>query len=123
MNYSISLDLGKMNGVKLVSIDGEKSLLIPLKANHLEKNEKGRVYIPCTMWERTDRETGEVRPDEHGSTHYLRVAYPKEVRENLAEGERIPYIGNAYPVKPRGEEPIAKETIPADKVQTDDLPW
>jgi len=121
-NYNISLDLGKMNGVKIVSVGGEKALFIPLADNHLTKSENGRVYISCAMWERTNRETGEVTPDEHGSTHYLKLNYPKEVRDALPEGEKIPYIGNAYPVKPRGgsDAALPEESLPAGAVTAED---
>jgi len=121
MNYNLSLDLCKLRDSGLATLRGRRCIIIPLEANHVREKD-GRAYVPVTMWERTNRETGEPEPSENGSTHYLRLSEPKEAREAMTAEERrlIPYVGNAFPAVPRAE---AARELPVSDGDVDDLPF
>lgn len=121
MNYNLSIDICKLKDSGLATIKGRRCIIVPLDVNHIAEKD-GRAFIPVTMWERTDRNTGEPLPDQYGSTHYLRLDLKKEVRDAMSDDERkaIPYLGNAYPaVQSQGK---AKE-LPIKDDDSDDLPF
>jgi len=123
MNYNLSIDICKLKDSGLATLKGRRCIIVPLEANHIEERD-GKVSIPVTMWERTDRNTGQPIPDQYGSTHYLRLNLKKEVRDAMTDEERknIPYLGNAYPAVPKSGE-TAKEIPVSDSDVTDDLPF
>lgn len=118
MNYNLSIDICKLHDSGLATLKGRRCIIVPLEANGLEEK-NGKVFIPATMWERTDRNSGKPVPDQYGSTHYLRLNLKKEVRDAMTDEERkaIPYLGNAYPAEPRQEAarqlPVTDNDLPA----------
>jgi len=123
MNYNLSIDVCKLKNSGVGTIKGKRCIIVPVDDNHIEER-NGRFTIRATMWERTNRETGEPQPGQYGDSHYLRFNVSKEVREAMTDEERrqLPYIGNAYPMQLTDEEP-ARHVDVKDEEVGEDLPF
>lgn len=123
-NYTISLDLKKLNGATLRQLTGrtgqpKNCIIIPVDDNpSMVIGEKG-IYLNATAYE--------LEHPKYDDTHMVKPSLPKEVRERMTEEERraIPILGNMRPIKPREMQPEG-QPIAADQLgqqQDDDLPF
>ncbi len=92
-NFSIKLNLRKINGASLVNLKGrtatKRCLVIPLDDSGLFEGEKG-VYLNMTAIEMSE--------PSYGDTHFIKVNLDREAYEALTEEERraIPILGGMH---------------------------
>lgn len=109
-----------INGKK----EGEKILMIPVKANSLYISDKGNVFLEFQGWEKA----ADKRRDDSKDTHIVHQSLPKEVREALkAKNEYPPTLGNLIDWGQHSAQEQAPETMsPGDLgniPEEDDLPF
>lgn len=122
MNYSVKIDLLKIEGAKVQQAkDGKSYITIPTDAAGLFQGKAG-IYANFIAWEkRTSNESG---------THYIKQSMPKEQRR-----DDMPFVGDLKPFGQVGGADnrlpysdfveAAKASAPQPKAQTgnDDLPF
>lgn len=89
-NFSLSIDLSKIPGVKAqTASDGKTYVCIPVVEGDLFMSEKGGMYLSVSMWAKN-------AVDQYGHTHGLKQSLSKERRAQLGEAARsLPFIGSA----------------------------
>jgi hypothetical protein len=100
-NYSLSVDLTKLNGAQLqTSQEGQLCLIIPVEQADLYLSEKNHVYLGLNMWAKrnVDPSTG---LDSYGKSHDLQINLSKAKRDALPAGTYPPSLGSAKPIVPR----------------------
>lgn len=117
-NYSIKIDLQKLNKAALLTIPGKtgrkRCICIPVDENpEIFVGEKG-TYLNLTAMEM--KEEGK-----YGDTHFLKANFPEDIYSAMSEEERRswPILGQMRPLVKR-EQPAPEVTI---EEQDDDLPF
>jgi hypothetical protein len=90
-NYDLKINLASMFGAKLMTIDGKKSIVLPIEENSLFVSEKtGAVYANWSVLER--------KAESYGQTHFVKAPINKQAWSALPEELRkAPIIGNMSP--------------------------
>lgn len=120
-NFTIRTNLLKINGAFTTNLQGrtetKRCLCIPIDNNPaLFLGAKG-CYLNLTAYE--------LQNSKFDDTHYLKVSFPKEVRQQMSDEERKaqPIVGNMKPM------PTASYATPVEGNSTaapdsmDDLPF
>ncbi len=96
MNYSIRLDLLRLNHAAMANIRGrsgavKRCLVVPVDDARLFLGEKG-CYLDLNVWEGRE-------PGRFGDTHGVKQSLRKEALDAMSEEERraLPFIGNMRP--------------------------
>lgn len=114
-NFSIKIDLLKLAGAKVVSVKGERAILIPTDSNReIFIGEKG-AYLDLTAIALKEE-------SKFGDTHFVKGNLPRDVFNSMTEEQRraVPILGN---LKPLGAQ-NAQASVPAEEVEVeDDLPF
>lgn len=110
-NQQISLRLTALKSAGIANLQNAKRevvecLIIPIKDNHLHKNDKGDIYINLAAF-KSDRL-------KDGKTHLVKQSLPKEVREHMTDDEckNMPILGD---IKPMG---VEKRDLPTYTTET-----
>lgn len=96
MNYSIKLDLSKIQGAHVISnfqtkAGARKAVVIVLDENpNIEMNDFG-VQVKLTMFQK--KEAGK------SGTHFLKESAPKEMP--IEQRNSLPFVGNAWELAPK----------------------
>lgn len=121
-NYSIRMDLLKLNGAFMRNITGrtaqKRCLIIPVDDNDcMFLGEKG-CYINVSAFE--------VQSQQYGDSHLIKPDMPREVRERMTDEQRnaIPILGNMRPIKPQQMTVQGYVSMDAQEGEVqDDLPF
>ena len=121
-DYSIRVDLQKLNGAFLKNLTGKtatkRCIIIPVDDNpSMFIGEKG-CYLNMTAFE--------TQNNQYGDTHLIKPNLPKEVRERMSDDERqaVPILGNMSPFK-APEQQVTGSVDPnaPEGQQQEDLPF
>lgn len=93
MNYTINLNLAKIDKVFVKDITSQKTgvtkkcICVPVDSRDLFCGEKG-VYLNLNAWE--------MKEGKFGDSHYLKVGLSKEVRDKLSSEDlkQLPIVGS-----------------------------
>lgn len=122
-NYSVRIDLLKLNSAFMRSIKGKtetkRCLIIPVDDNpSMYLGTKG-CYLNLEAWE--------TREQKYDDTHFVKPSLPKEVREAMTEEQRnaVPILGNMRPMKKsEAQQMTVAGSMGADSFEDDDdLPF
>ena len=129
MNYSVRLNLLKLEGAGVMKIQGKNAtkncVVIPIDSNGIylsvdERMKAKSAYLDLNVWE--NRETSKV-----GDTHAIKVSLPKEMREAMADEDlsKMQYVGNMKPMLKQSQDEIQKSVDAPVQAATneDDLPF
>lgn len=117
-NYSIKADLLKVKGAFVTNIKGKtatkKCLCIPIEDSGLFLGQKG-CYLNLTAIE--------MQNAQYKDTHCIKVAYDKEVYEQMTDEEKQsqPIIGGLHMLERKQEQMSVTSTTYAEDF--DDLPF
>lgn len=96
MNYTIRLDLLRLNHAAMANIKGrsgavKRCLVIPVDDARLFLGERG-CYLDLNAWEGRE-------PGRYGDTHGVKQSLRKEALDAMSDEERraLPFIGNMRP--------------------------
>lgn len=119
-NYSLNINLLKIDGAKLVTnSDGKQAVVLPVEeANIFVNQTQTAAYLGINMYESHN--------SQYGDSHSLKLKYNKEVIDRLGV-EAIkskPFIGNAKEKLPYGQQAQSGQTYaqPAP-AQSNDFDW
>lgn len=92
MNYSLKIDLRKLNGAFLGSVKGENCIIIPVDKNSIFCAQSGAAYLDLAAIELK-------QPGKFGGTHLVKRSLRKEERDSMTEEERNnqPILGDLKP--------------------------
>lgn len=97
-NYTIKLDLSKLNKVATTEIQGRtgkvKCVVIPIEDNNIFVSEKtGNIYLDFTAYER--------QQESYGQTHFVKHKIGAEKWKALSPDERqnLPICGSLSPIE------------------------
>ena len=92
MNYSLKIDLRKLNGAFLGSVRGENCVIIPVEKNGIFCAQSGAAYLDLAAIEL--RQQGKF-----GGTHLVKRSLRKDERDRMTETERNsqPILGDLKP--------------------------
>lgn len=123
MNYSLSLNLSRLNGAFFTNIKGKNAtkrcLVIPVDDAGLYVGEKG-AYLGLVCYEQRDARFGD--------THLVKRSLTKAEREGMTEEQRRaqPILGNMKELRPAEVQPSttmqAAQFVQDDGTE-DDLPF
>ncbi len=121
-DYSIRVDLQKLNGAFLKNLTGKtatkRCIIIPIDDNpSMFLGEKG-CYLNMSAFE--------TQNNQYGDTHLLKPNLPKEVRESMTDEERnaVPILGNMAPMRPSEQQVNGSVDANAPEgQQQNDLPF
>lgn len=104
-NYSLSVNLAKLDGAKLqTAADGKMYMCIPVQDADLSVAQNGGCYLNLSMWE--------SRPNQYNDTHAIKQSLSKLRREQLGDAARQkPFLGNAKEIKPRGTQADPQQDV------------
>lgn len=118
MNYSIKLDLAKLNRVGVAKITGKSGetlncVVIPVNENNIFISEKGGIYLDMAAFE--------MKSESYGQTHLIKPSLTEEQRKQMTKDEKnaLPIIGALKPMKAKQAE-VTTELKPTEY---DDLPF
>jgi len=121
MNYSVRIDLAKLQGATLMNIKGKtatkRCLLIPVDDADLFVGEKG-VYLDAVAWEQ--------REQKYDSTHCVKQSFPKSKMDAMTEEQRrqLPILGSLKPMQQQGGmQPSDTYEATTIAENADDLPF
>lgn len=121
-DYSIRVDLQKLNGAFLKNLTGKtatkRCIIIPIDDNpSMFLGEKG-CYLNMSAFE--------TQNNQYGDTYLLKPNLPKEVRESMTDEERnaVPILGNMAPMRPSEQQVNGSVDANAPEgQQQNDLPF
>lgn len=125
MNYSLKIDLRKLNGAFLGSVKGVNCVIVPVEQNGIFCAESGAAYLDLAAIELK-------QPGKFGGTHLVKRSLRKDEREKMTEEERNsqPILGDLKPFggasvnAPDVQVDAAAGTEPeTEKPVEDDLPF
>lgn len=129
MNYSLKIDLRKLNGAFLGSVKGVNCVIVPVVQNGIFCAESGAAYLDLAAIELKQQ-------GKFGGTHLVKRSLRKDERDRMTEEERNsqPILGDLKPFGGAASvEAVAVDVAapsdvqaPADeepKVIDDDLPF
>ena len=127
MNYSLKIDLRKLNGAFLGSVRGENCVIIPVEKNGIFCAQSGAAYLDLAAIDL--RQQGKF-----GGTHLVKRSHRKAERDRLTETERNaqPILGDLKPFGAASVDAVAVEvdapgiqaaTAEASGVIDEDLPF
>lgn len=92
MNYSLKIDLRKLNGAFLGSVKGVNCVIVPVEQNGIFCAESGAAYLDLAAIELK-------QPGKFGGTHLVKRSLRKDEREKMTEEERNsqPILGDLKP--------------------------
>ena len=132
-DFNLNLDLLKCHKAFLYPFnakDGSKKqcICIPADENFIsvktDSNGYNHAYLNLSVWERTDRETGQPAHDNWGNSHSVQLQIPKERRDAMSADERkdaAVYLGSAKPMRPTNQAPT--QNNPGSQYADGDLPF
>lgn len=109
-NYSIKIDLRKLQGTFVTDIKGKtatkRCLCIPIEESGLFLGEKG-CYLNLTAIE--------MQNPQYSDTHCLKVSHDREVRERMTEEERAaqPIVGGLHELKKKPQAAVDLTSSPS----------
>lgn len=130
MNYSLKIDLRKLNGAFLGSVRGENCVIIPVEKNGIFCAQSGAAYLDLAAIELR-------QPGKFGGTHLVKRSLRKDERDRMTEAERNsqPILGDLKPfgaasvdavavdVDAPGIQAATAEAAEASGVIDEDLPF
>ena len=129
MNYSVRLNLLKLEGAGVMKIQGKTAtkncVVIPIDSNGIylsvdDKMKAKSAYLDLNVWENRE-------PSKFGDTHAIKVSLPKEMREAMSDEDlsKMQYVGNMKPMLKQSQDEIQKSIdAPTQKAEDyDDLPF
>lgn len=129
MNYSVRLNLLKLEGAGVMKIQGKTAtkncIVIPIDSNGIylsvdEKMKAKSAYLDLNVWENRE-------PSKFGDTHAIKVSLPKEMREAMSDEDlsKMQYVGNMRPMLKQSQDEIQKSVDAPVQSATDedDLPF
>ena len=113
MNYSLKIDLRKLNGAFLGSVRGENCVIIPVEKNGIFCAQSGAAYLDLAAIEL--RQQGKF-----GGTHLVKRSLRKDERDRMTEEERnsLPILGDLKPFGAASVDAVAVEVSSPSDVQT-----
>ena len=113
MNYSLKIDLRKLNGAFLGSVRGENCVIIPVEKNGIFCAQSGAAYLDLAAIEL--RQQGKF-----GGTHLVKRSLRKDERDRMTETERNsqPILGDLKPFGAASVDAVAVEVSSPSDVQT-----
>ncbi len=120
-NYSIKIDLLKLNGAFMRNMTGrtatKKCIIIPVDDNDcIFLGEKG-CYLNMNAYG--------VQNPQYGDTHCLKGDIPKDVREAMTDEQRNsqPILGNMRPIAPRQMQITESVSMDSPEGDMDNVPF
>lgn len=113
MNYSLKIDLRKLNGAFLGSVRGENCVIIPVEKNGIFCAQSGAAYLDLAAIELR-------QPGKFGGTHLVKRSLRKDERDRMTETERnsLPILGDLKPFGAASVDAVAVEVSSPSDVQT-----
>lgn len=113
MNYSLKIDLRKLNGAFLGSVRGENCVIIPVEKNGIFCAQSGAAYLDLAAIELR-------QPGKFGGTHLVKRSLRKDDRDRMTETERnsLPILGDLKPFGAASVDAVAVEVSSPSDVQT-----
>lgn len=113
MNYSLKIDLRKLNGAFLGSVRGENCVIIPVEKNGIFCAQSGAAYLDLAAIELR-------QPGKFGGTHLVKRSLRKDERDRMTETERNsqPILGDLKPFGAASVDAVAVEVSSPSDVQT-----
>lgn len=113
MNYSLKIDLRKLNGAFLGSVRGENCVIIPVEKNGIFCAQSGAAYLDLAAIELR-------QPGKFGGTHLVKRSLRKDERDRMTEEERNsqPILGDLKPFGAASVDAVAVEVSSPSDVQT-----
>lgn len=133
-DYNLNLDLLKCHKSFIYQFnakDGTRKPCICIPANEnfialkTDSNGYDHAYLNLSVWERTDRDTGQPAHDQWGNSHSVQLQIPKEERDKMNADERkaaAVYLGSAKPMRQPAPAP-AQNTAAIGQSDGGDLPF
>lgn len=115
-NYSIRVDLKKLQGATVVNLKGKEAtktcLVIPIEGSGLFLGEKG-CYLNLSAFQ--------LQAAQYGETHCVKVQHDKAVFDAMTEEQRRaqPIIGGLHEIVPK----TPTVTATAEVADDEDLPF
>lgn len=127
MNYSLKIDLRKLNGAFLGSVKGVNCVIVPVEQNGIFCAESGAAYLDLAAIELK-------QPGKFGGTHLVKRSLRKDERDRMTEAERNsqPILGDLKPFGAASVDAVAVDvdapgiqaaTAGASGVIDEDLPF
>ncbi len=120
-NYSIKVDLQKLQGAFVTNIKGRTAtkhcLCIPIDESGLFLGKQG-CYLNLTAIE--------MQNPQYSDTHCLKVSYDKEVYDRMTEEQRaaLPIVGGLHERKKKQQAAVdLNNTYPGYAATEEDLPF
>lgn len=105
MNYSLKIDLRKLNGAFLGSVKGVNCVIVPVEQNGIFCAESGAAYLDLAAIELK-------QPGKFGGTHLVKRSLRKDEREKMTEERNSqPILGD---LKPFGAASVAAVAVDVD---------
>ena len=113
MNYSLKIDLRKLNGAFLGSVRGENCVIIPVEKNGIFCAQSGAAYLDLAAIELR-------QPGKFGGTHLVKRSLRKDERDRMTETERNsqPILGDLKPFGAASVDAVAVDVSSPSDVQT-----
>lgn len=106
-NFSLKVNLLKVAGSRLVNVNGQRTVLLPITDNGLFEGEVG-VYLNLVA----------IESKSDFSTHCVKPELPRDVRDAMSQEklkELCPIVGSMRPIV-RKNQPIKQADIPSIEV-------